>query len=436
MKLLFLSGERQGQMHDLAPQGTHLGREEDNDVILADGQASRYHAKIERAEGIWRLEDLNSRNGVYMNGEKVNGTANLNVGDLIRIGTIELRVTDDEGNAPIPGGDSGTDQAGAGEAPKQGLPPKARLAVLAGGLFLAMIVLGLLLFGGGSGNGGNGQPVNGGNGTTPHGSGALTPREDLPPSALRVYLERMRYGADGIHRYEIEIHEGRLSLVLDDVKNGVRARPEPAELSENQLDELCRALLTTEFLTLQSPPPGERRNEQEQLTLMVAQGPYGNVFRLDNGPALSVYEVADDNVDRLVMLAQEEFEIMIDVGDSAATAEREYELGKDRVAKREIRPENWSEGIRNLATAIKLVTYMDPKPEWYEDAVTTLREQRAIFDAYIKKLLDDAQFARAAGDCQTALVKYREVTALLKDQRDDPRYDEARKGILICNEQR
>jgi serine phosphatase RsbU (regulator of sigma subunit)/pSer/pThr/pTyr-binding forkhead associated (FHA) protein len=48
-----------------------IGRQGDNQLVLRDNRASRVHARIVAEEGAYFIEDLNSRHGVYVNGERV-----------------------------------------------------------------------------------------------------------------------------------------------------------------------------------------------------------------------------------------------------------------------------------------------------------------------------------------------------------------------------
>lgn len=67
-----------------------VGRMEDNDLCLNHGSVSRYHAKINvTARGVM-LEDLNSRNGITVNGEPVAGSQAVRPGDIIRVGYVAL----------------------------------------------------------------------------------------------------------------------------------------------------------------------------------------------------------------------------------------------------------------------------------------------------------------------------------------------------------
>ncbi len=67
-----------------------IGRNPGNDILLTDGTVSRSHAKLVWIEDTFRIEDLNSTNGIYLNGEKIE-SARLASKDKIRMGKEELR---------------------------------------------------------------------------------------------------------------------------------------------------------------------------------------------------------------------------------------------------------------------------------------------------------------------------------------------------------
>jgi len=81
---------------DLRPRGAGaarltIGRSEDNDLPLA-GDAfpavSGHHARIELADGVLRVVDLDSKNGVLVNGEAIDGERELEIGDQVRLGSV------------------------------------------------------------------------------------------------------------------------------------------------------------------------------------------------------------------------------------------------------------------------------------------------------------------------------------------------------------
>jgi hypothetical protein len=67
-----------------------LGRDAANAVSIQDGSVSSHHARIKRTPDGFVVEDLKSRNGTFVNGEKVDQPRVLADGDLIRIGKILL----------------------------------------------------------------------------------------------------------------------------------------------------------------------------------------------------------------------------------------------------------------------------------------------------------------------------------------------------------
>jgi class 3 adenylate cyclase len=64
-----------------------IGRRADNDVALAwDQEVSREHAQLLRGPEGWTLVDESSRNGSYLNGQRVSGKHPLRDGDVLRFG--------------------------------------------------------------------------------------------------------------------------------------------------------------------------------------------------------------------------------------------------------------------------------------------------------------------------------------------------------------
>jgi adenylate cyclase len=70
-----------------------LGRGEGSSVRLADQSASKSHARLVRDGKDWRLVDLGSRNGTYVNGQRVQDIR-LKPGDRVQIGTTVITVED------------------------------------------------------------------------------------------------------------------------------------------------------------------------------------------------------------------------------------------------------------------------------------------------------------------------------------------------------
>lgn len=67
-----------------------MGRDEKCAIVLSDRKASRQHASLRKQGGSYLLRDLDSANGVYVNGTRLEGERALSGGDRIRIGDSEF----------------------------------------------------------------------------------------------------------------------------------------------------------------------------------------------------------------------------------------------------------------------------------------------------------------------------------------------------------
>jgi hypothetical protein len=84
--LLVVSGKRLL----LPPRGAEVGRSRDCDIVLEDSSISRRHAELRPEGSAWTIEDLDSTNGVRVNGVAVNGPRQLRTGDRIEMGSTEI----------------------------------------------------------------------------------------------------------------------------------------------------------------------------------------------------------------------------------------------------------------------------------------------------------------------------------------------------------
>ncbi len=87
--LVVRSGPLKGQRLAVRVPIVNVGRAEYNDIVLPDDSVSTVHAKIQRREGIWVLVDLDSTNGTFVDGEKVEKEAPLSPGAIVRFGAVQ-----------------------------------------------------------------------------------------------------------------------------------------------------------------------------------------------------------------------------------------------------------------------------------------------------------------------------------------------------------
>jgi pSer/pThr/pTyr-binding forkhead associated (FHA) protein len=92
--LLYRDGDGRDQVFSFDPGSPQLtvGRDPSSDLVLNwDGQVSRLHARLERAGDDWTVvDDGLSRNGTFLNGERLSGRRPLRDGDTVRFGTTTM----------------------------------------------------------------------------------------------------------------------------------------------------------------------------------------------------------------------------------------------------------------------------------------------------------------------------------------------------------
>jgi pSer/pThr/pTyr-binding forkhead associated (FHA) protein len=92
--LLYRDGDDRQRLFFLEPGSADatVGRQRSSDLLLDwDDQVSRLHARFERAQDDWVLvDDGFSRNGTFVNEERLSGRCRLNDGDTLRFGTTTI----------------------------------------------------------------------------------------------------------------------------------------------------------------------------------------------------------------------------------------------------------------------------------------------------------------------------------------------------------
>jgi two-component system, cell cycle response regulator len=83
--IVVLAGSNVGEMYKISGENMTLGRGGSADIRLVDEGISRFHCRIRTEDGQLVVEDLQSRNGTFLNGQRV-GLCRLADGDKIQIG--------------------------------------------------------------------------------------------------------------------------------------------------------------------------------------------------------------------------------------------------------------------------------------------------------------------------------------------------------------
>lgn len=89
-------GRDELQVIDMSGDEVSVGRGPECTLRFDDGQVSRRHAVIRRLQDRYLIEDLLSANGTYLNEQRVRGCQPLSTEDVVRCGSVVLRLVVDE----------------------------------------------------------------------------------------------------------------------------------------------------------------------------------------------------------------------------------------------------------------------------------------------------------------------------------------------------
>ena len=135
-RLVMRQGPNPGQIFELDRNEVSIGRDIANDIVINDAEVSRKHARLTLEADRYKIEDLNSTNGTYIDGQRLIGPHLLAIGEVIMFGDNVGVVFDGEPvdlDATVPSPvDLGVDTCGSdtcsGRKPASSLRSSSRAA--------------------------------------------------------------------------------------------------------------------------------------------------------------------------------------------------------------------------------------------------------------------------------------------------------------------
>lgn len=103
-RLICLSGPHTGREYEISHEVATLGRAATCHIQLADPYASRRHAEILRVGGSYQVRDLDSKNGVFVKGRRLERGASawLEDGDEVQFASTRFRFHDPSATVTAP----------------------------------------------------------------------------------------------------------------------------------------------------------------------------------------------------------------------------------------------------------------------------------------------------------------------------------------------
>ncbi len=95
-RLVVRQGPVPGQVFELNRNEISIGRDIANDFVINDAEVSRRHARLTLEGERYKIEDLNSTNGTYIDGQRLIGPHLMAIGEIIMFGDNVGMVFDGE----------------------------------------------------------------------------------------------------------------------------------------------------------------------------------------------------------------------------------------------------------------------------------------------------------------------------------------------------
>jgi predicted component of type VI protein secretion system len=99
LRLVMRSGPTPGKVHELNKEIVTIGREASADIVIADAEVSRAHARLVSKPGGVIIEDLGSTNGTFVNKQRITAPRAIAAGDEITLGESIVLGVETEGVA-------------------------------------------------------------------------------------------------------------------------------------------------------------------------------------------------------------------------------------------------------------------------------------------------------------------------------------------------
>lgn len=423
--------------------GVRVGRSSKNDFCLNDPAASRFHCRIFFKEGDGlRVADLGSANQTLLNNKPVQ-EQRIIAGDRITIGDTVLKVISDGtagiGAPPAPSASPpapfsapvplpATPAPATGPLVDLGLQPKRasshgprflrRYLLLVGSL---VTIFALVVW-------------------IPRLSRMMTEPETeqtpdtTPPhieEKLAVRYEKVDGSSSNVFRYFLLIRDDQAMLELDDLAND-RHFKSPLTKVDNAsevLGKLADALKQTGFFELEPEYRGRTQNVYDLRDMTISIGTKTHRVKLLNILAPSKFKAAMSTLEDFGLTEFGQGSWALSRDELVQKAQEAFVEGRTLREESNIRYENRFLAIRKLKECRIYLDSIDPKPNFYREAVSLQEDCETELQQAYDDLRFSAERATRMRDWSEAANVLQIICATIPD-RTDERYKYAEQRLI------
>ncbi len=442
--LLIEEGPEKGREICIPAKGARMGRAEENDIQISDAAMSRFQCRMYFRDEFLYIMYLGSTNETLVNNVPVSDSA-LRFGDKILIGESLLKVIND-GLHEKPGGGTPAhatlptdsepapapiifnmgDEPSAPTSPpvidesktpsimdvdlglgrREELEDAKQKGTQSSGLSLLLVTLVTMLL--------------------VFGAGFLIMMKTTPPpvqtvqenKSLQVYYEKVIAGDGNIFRYYLTMDEnGEINAEVHDLRqqrNIVRKeKGDPERLSglRNQLVGNKDSLMA-----LQDEYEGLPVGGHESYNLTVIFGNDAKTIRVANQLEPDVFKQVREQIEAFANNELGLINIEIPPEELRKRAAESWENAQSLYAARDVKNGNLWEATQKLKDVVFLLETIEPKPAYYQEAVTLREQWRRILLEKVQNLEFEAIRAHTMGDPARSLELNRRILATFPEK--------------------
>lgn len=434
-KLIVESGTDQGKTFAVKTEGFSIGRSNQNDVVIHDELLSRHHCKIYfRGAEPW-LSDLATLNGTQVNGAPVKDDVKLAPGDTISVGDTAIRFTETQGipasapdiatpsteSAPnvsnkIDLGFSNVDAANDGKA-SESLKKTIIRAVIA---FVAICSVAIAIkIMSGERDGKDTQPV------------AIQEPVD---QSLEIHYTKVQGTDSNVFRYQMDLAaDGLLTVSIDDLNQGKHvSKTSENPISQEIRQDLIRKFGRAGFSTLDSAYEGiPLQNTWNVMTLTATVSGSANTVTVRNRIEPEAFKTLREDLETFGRNELGLWAIEFSREKLLELANENLLVARKLYDEREIRRENLYTSIRTYKSCLAYLETLEPKPEFYNEAVSSLETATRDLETIYKEKNWQADHSINTKDWDKAAQTLRELMEFIPDRADERNRETERRLLDV-----
>ncbi len=441
-RLVIEEGAEKGKIFDVKPEGMSIGRSSQNNLPIQDEELSRHHCRIYFLGDEPWISDLATLNGTQVNDETISEAVKLKVGDTISIGDTVLKFLDETDVIPqafsdpatpnaspapvmatinsnsdkIDLGFSGIAAAGDEQA-SASMKKTLKWAIVA---FLAICIAAIAMTVSMSNN----KVV----------STGITVIKEPAKQTLDIHYTKLEGNDQNVFRYELNLtRDGSLTVSIDDLSQGRHVN----KVSEKPIDdelrrEIIRKFERTGFSTMDDLYEGiPRANTWNTYKLTAIIDGVAKTVSVRNRIEPAAFKSLREEIEAFgrteLGLWAIEFsrEKLLELArESQLVAQKLYD-------EREITRDNLFKAIRSFKSSIAYLETLEPKPEFYDDAVNSLSSAQVDLETIYKQKNWQADHAINTKNWDSAAQILRELMEIIPDRTDIRNRDTERRLLDV-----